>query len=344
MAELTIEQRLRASGRPAGLLGVIVCVALLSLLTVFVQVKHLGLSWHETEYRVELGQIAAGNARAPEVHRPLSAWLASVVIWLFETAGIPRSAGLALIAIRLGQSFVLFLLILAVYRRLGIPPYLGLLGLSVVAWGMTQSHDASGLAIDVYTEMILYLIGAWALVSRHSWCIVLLSAIAALNRETSILIPVLLAFPPAPERDENTDVPIRGSRPLSKFYAAITVWFLLRCAVYLIAGPGIESVDHSRLPLSEMVGSCLLSPGFWAAAAGVFGIVPIIALLGWRAWPPVLRNWFWLIGPVWLVVFLFLDPANVHHVWMLPQVLVLVPGLLLFIVSIRGTNQDGVAT
>lgn len=364
VAEFTAEQQSSISAKRARMLGVAVCAFLLSLLTVFVQVKHLGLSWHETEYRAQLEQIAAGDATAPEVHRPLSAWIAIGTTRLFESVGVPRGGGIALIAIRLGQNLVLFLLALAVYRRLGIPPYLGLLGLSVVAWGMTQSHDSAGLALDIYTETILYLFAAWVVIAQNPWWVVPMAALAAINRETSVLIPGILLGVSArtgilpvnrsagilPAISSTAAPTVRGQDARAPvkwlfliFCGALLSWGLSRALVSAVQGTSDTPSEHNWALCWACLASCQ-HLDFWTSLVGIFSIVPVVALLGCRTWPPVLRCWFWLLGPGWLTLYVILDPTGMHHVWMLPQVFVLVPGLLLFIVSVRGTNQAGETT
>lgn len=343
--------------------SVVVCALLLSLLTVFVQVKHLGLSWHETEYRAQLERIASGNVTSPDAQCPLSAWLARGLIDLFERAGVPRGGGLALIAIRLGQNLALFLLALALYRRLGIHPYLGLLGLSAVAWGMTQSHDSAGLALDIYTEAILYLFAAWVVIARNPWWVVPITVIAAINRETSVLIPAVLLgdWPSLHAVDSrgtgrsagilpaisSSSAPSNCGHParapvkwlILVFCGALVSWVLSRGLVSVVQGfSGASSEGYWALSWA-CLNSCQRLD-FWTSLVGIFGIVPVIALLGWRAWPPVLKIWFWVFGPVWVLVNIILDPIGTHHAWILPQLLVFVPALLLFIASLHETARN----
>jgi hypothetical protein len=59
-----------------------------------------------------------------------------------------------------------------------------------------------------------------------------------------------------------------------------------------------------------------------------FGILPLVALLGYRWWPPLLKLWFWLIVPLWITVHVLSALINESLLFTEPNVLILVPGAL----------------
>ena len=326
---------------PAGVLG---CVLLLSLLSVFVEVKHLGLSWHETAYRTKLENIVAGTAGAPAAQRPLSAWLALGCVRAAEAVGLPRGAGVALIALKLSQNMLLFLLALAIYRRLGIHPYLGLIGLSAITWGMTQAHDPDGLAFDTYTDLILYLLTAWVALARRPYWVVPIALIAALNRESSILIPAVLlggAGMPPRQGSESGKKWTAVKHYVTACCCAFVVWFFARQAVSVCVGTDYGVSDILRPTAVGGTGNAALNPDFWAELIGIVGLVPILSLFGWRAWMPPLKCWFHLFGLVFIFYYVFAGTPIPAQAWLLPQTLIFVPGLLLFILSVRRSAWEG---
>lgn len=64
---------------------------------------------------------------------------------------------------------------------------------------------------------------------------------------------------------------------------------------------------------------------------GVLGIVPPVALYGWRSWPPVLQMFFWAVVPIWFTVHLAAAILAESRLLLVPQALVFLPGALLTI-------------
>ena len=59
---------------------------------------------------------------------------------------------------------------------------------------------------------------------------------------------------------------------------------------------------------------------------GTFGVLPLVALLGMRTWPHLLRVWFWLIVPLWIVVHVLASLINETVLFFEPTALLLIPG------------------
>ena len=88
---------------------------------------------------------------------------------------------------------MLVLLAAGVYfRRLSLSPVTNVLGLSVLAWGMALSLYNSDLSFSVFFDVAFYLLAAILILQDRPWWVALLMLPAALNRETSLLIPFLL--------------------------------------------------------------------------------------------------------------------------------------------------------
>lgn len=287
---------------------VLVCVLLLSCIAVFNQVKAKGLGWQEEHYKAALDAVATGQASAPEQYRVLSAYATVWACRLMELAGIPRPVGTGLVAIRVIQNVIIFLLALAYYRRLGIPVYLGLLGVSALTWGMTLCTYESGLAIDVYTEIILYLWAGLVIVEGKPGWIVLITLLGALNRETSALIPFLLLA--AGERKGG----VKGASSLAVYGA---VFAALRL--------------HYRG--AEWIPEASAAP--WVNLVGVLGVMPVLAALSAQIWPRTLRAAGWVIVPAWFAAHALFGGVAETRVLLLPQVMVFIPGALWSVMHVR---------
>ncbi|MBI2422064.1 MAG: hypothetical protein HYV27_04470 [Candidatus Hydrogenedentes bacterium] len=313
-------------------LGVFLCLTLLSLITVFNQVKSLGLSWQEAHYTQRLEAVLQGTAPAPGAYRILSDGATVLLYRAAAWCGLPRATGLTFIAIRLAQNLAIFAMCVLYYRRLGIPVYLSLLGVSGLAWGMTHSNFNSDLSINIYTELILYLIAAYALLAGRLTWIVPITVIGALNRETSLFIPVLLL------------AAYVETRPVLQMPARIFAAGLAALAVFLLIQGGLHLLlDSSGLPphsSGEARGLPLLwhnlsSAQVWSGVFGVMGVFPVLALAGWRHWPHPLRAFAITLVPGWMLLHFAFAAAGESRFFLVPQALVFVPAALWVLLAWR---------
>ncbi|MCF6286895.1 MAG: hypothetical protein L3K26_17155 [Candidatus Hydrogenedentes bacterium] len=67
----------------------------------------------------------------------------------------------------------------------------------------------------------------------------------------------------------------------------------------------------------------------WVFLFATLGLMPLMALLSWKAWPPTLRRFFWAVVPVWFPVHFCLAHAPETRLFLVPQVLIFIPGALL---------------
>ncbi len=297
--------------------GVFLFVFLLSILAVFNQVKAKGLAWQEEHYLPVLDSITQHSAPWPMQSRMLSAHLTMMVCDAFEGLGVPRPIGSAFVAIRILQNVVLFLLALQFYRRLGIPAYAGLLGISAAAWGMTLCAHEYFLSMDVYTELILLLCAAWALcVNRPGW-ILPLSVLAFFNRETGLFLPLLWM---AAYRYDLTG-PLR-LRPIIRA--------VLPFIVYLAGFRLLMSCMEDRAWVQEIISAP------WPNAVGVLSILPLMALVSFLRWPPVLRTLALGILPLWIFIHSSTGDIFSTSALLAPQLLIFIPGALLCLVQWAG--------
>lgn len=311
---------------------------LLSLLAGFSQIKTEGLSWQETHYLPRLEAVVAGEAASPWQYRPLTNHL---VLWACrgaEIIGLPRATGVTFVAIRVAQNFALFLLAFLLYRRLGIGAYAAILGLMALTWGMTQANYGTDLAFDAYTDILCYLLAALLLLARRFGWLVPLTALAALNRETSGLIPVMVVA---------SGTTLRPRLGIDRAFAGPAGMAL---AIYVLIVGGLR-LWYGSQPWVGWEAGASVPFGFlkynlthhiaWGHTAGVLGIVPLLALACYRVWHPDLRAWFWAVVPAWALLHLFLAPLDESRVVLLPQVLVFIPGMLCGIQYLRTAENAG---
>jgi hypothetical protein len=304
---------------------IILALILLSFITGFSQIKTEGLAWQEANYWPRLEAVAKGTAPAPDQYRVLTDRLVVVVVKSAEALGLPRPVGLTFVALRLAQNLLLFGLAFIFYRKLGIHPYSAVLGLSALAWGMTQANYGADLGFNASTDVLLYLGAAVALVSeRYAW-LVPITAVAVLNRESSILIPYMaLAFAVRREPRLTLDKAIA-----SPALAALALWCVLFVALHVSLGARPWALHESgAAPGFSLLHYNMKNPAAWEHGFGMVGILPVLALLSWRCWPPALKGIFWGVVPLWCAAAFFFAPLDQSRVLLLPQVLVFIPGVL----------------
>ena len=307
----------------AGAIGV--ALILLSLITGFSQIKTEGLAWQEAHYGPYLDAVVSGEASAPSQYRVLTNY-AVVAAWRFaETLGIPRPMGSTFVALRLLLNLALFALAFCFYRALKIPSYTIVIGLSALAWAMTQSNYGSLLALDAYTDILFYLLAALALVYRRPAWLVPIAVLAALNRETGFLIPIMALVASLAAFDGNhshRDLRRNGVLALGLFVAIqLALWLSFGIRTW-------ELHDSGATPGLSMLMHNLGNDAAWGHMAGTLGIVPLLALVSYRFWHPVLRPLCWTVVPIWVVGHLFTAPLEVSRVLLLPLVLLFIPGML----------------
>jgi hypothetical protein len=305
--------------------AILLTATLLSLITVFNQVKTLGLSWQEEHYIARLEAVAAGEAESPWQYRVLSDIPLLYACRAADALGIPRGPGLVLVGVRILQNIVLFLVALGFWRRLGLSTYLGLLGLSGLAWAMTQANYNSDLSVNTYTNITLYLLGAWALVAGRPTWIIPLTFVGALNRETIGLLPVMtlaagITF--SPRMRIAPDHLRAGPIALGLYFvvfAGLRLWFGSRGWVLhpdgAVQGPSLFVYN-------------LTFDRTWLHLAGTWGILPIIAIFGHTSWPPVLRTFFWSLVPAWIGIHFVLSAVAETRMMLVPFVILFIPAAL----------------
>jgi len=333
-----IRDQRRQSTTKAIVLG---CAALLSFITVFNQVKTLGLSWQEEHYTARLEAVVNGMADSPWQYRVLSDALTLGVCRFFAWIGAPRSVGLAMVFVRLAQNTAIFILAVAYYRRLGIPVYTALLGIMALAWGMTHSNFNSDLAVNTYTDVLLYLCAGIAITGRRPAWILPITVLGALNRETSGLIPIMLLAASVehagglPARNTPDVLAIPGTGLFIQ--RGILAVGLLSLAAYTAVFLGLRIYFGVRhwIPYSagvhqgwELLAFNLRYDRTWGHLAGTLGIMPILALAARPWWRRPLGAFAWAIVPAWLVIHLCLSALAESRVLLVPQVLVFIPAAL----------------
>jgi hypothetical protein len=308
----------------------ICCSILFSLFTVFAHVRELGFDYiGEGRQLKRHTEVLSGTAPSPWQYRVLSEYMVEGVIVALKKAGAPRPTLVGFISFRVFLGALIFLLAGLYYRKLGLTTYLTLIGLSLLAWGMSYAYLDSDLQFSTYFDVLFYLAaGLLILHGRYPW-IILITGVAALNRETSGLIPFLLV---------SGYIAFKEDRPASRKIiltagAALLLYAIVFVALRYSYGPRELFVPHGRHQGLELLKHNLFYYRTWFQLFATLGILPVLALVFYGKWPPALKMFFWVLVPVWVLVHMFAGVMAETRLFLVPLSLVIVPGALFGLVS-----------
>jgi hypothetical protein len=273
-----------------------------------------------------------GTAGNPIQYRVLALWLQWLLVQGLAALGVPSHFTVAFIALRVLEDTSIFVLAFAYWRALRLSLPLCFIGMSLLAWGMSYGHHNTDFRFDMYLDVSFYLAAGLCLVTgREAWIPVLMFP-AALNRETSGLIPFLvLAHGFARGEVTQRDGALAG--------ISLGIWVGIFAALHL-------AYPAQRLIVPE--GASLGWPLFaynlrraltYVQLLAVLGIVPLLAFAGWARWPRELRAFFWALVPAWVVIHAFAAVVAEARLFLVPQALVFVPGAL-FLASGPGASRS----
>jgi len=302
----------------------LVSAILLSVASVHAQVEYLGVRFLKIQQEKAHEQMMAGIAGNPWQYRILADLLVEPLIVLFKEMDLARPPATAFIVFRFVQNLLIFLLSGIYHKKLGLNIYANLIGLSLSAYAMSQSLYNSDLSFSVYFDVAFYLLAASLILSRKFFWIVPVMILAAFNRETSALIPFMLAayyYFNEPERGSLKPAVIVA---VISFVIFTVIFFGLR--LYYGEQPFITADGfYPGLGTLYMNVTRWIT---WKQLAATLGLVPFLAVFGFRKWPPALKIFFWVIVPVWFAVHWLAAIIAETRILLVPHILVFIPGAL----------------
>jgi hypothetical protein len=302
-------------------------VTFLSVYFVHYQITLMGLEWYETVQWERTLRVINGESGTPWQYRLFTEGMVYGLVRLFESVGVERPIGTAFILFRFLQSMASLSLAVWYYRKLGLRTFEGLLGIGLLTWGMCHGLYDTDMTFNTYTDMSIFLAaGLLILYERPLWLIPLM-CIAPFNRETSGCIPMMLLF---------SHIALKpGFRlPPKKILWTVAICLLLWLAIVgglrLVYGMRPYIVPTAgKKPILPLLTFNLTWWRTWVFLFATLGLMPLMALISWKAWPVPLRRFFWAVVPVWFPVHFALAHAPETRLFLVPQVLIFIPGALL---------------
>lgn len=312
------------SVRP-GTFWIILLIAsiLLGIATTYAQVEDVSPRFLRNQQMKVHEQMMEGVAGNPWQYRILADWMMDPLLTSFIEGNIPDPKASSFILFRFLQYLLIFMTAGAYYRKLGLPLCSNLLGLSVLAWGMSHSLYNSDFSFNVFFDIAFYLIAALLIMNRAFGWMPLLMIPAAFNRETSALIPFLLlgfAYFDGQKKD---------LKPALLFTAlSLIIFGVIFAGLRIYYGEQPFLTADGYYPGIGLLVLNLRRSVTWEQILITFGLVPFLAVLSYSAWPRTLKLFFWVVVPVWFGVHFFSALVAESRLLLVPLALAFIPGAL----------------
>lgn len=302
-------------------LVVVLSILIVSALSVWFQKEHLGNQYIKTVQERRHYDVLEGRAPNPWQYRILAEWVAEAFLRAARASGVRPPELWAFLGLRMLQQCALFSLALLYYRRLGIETGGGLVGAALLAWGMSHSIHNSDLSFNTYFDVSFYLLGGWLILTERWAWLPALTLVGAFNRETIGLMPLLAAWPLVTRgRDGLAAVPVQPVAICLAVYAAVFLGIRLHF--------GWRPYDWGWEVGADTYAMNLLDLRTLFLVAATVSILPLVLLLRWRELPAVLRGFFWILVPAWVLIHFGLARMKETRLLLVPLALVLVPAAL----------------
>ena len=226
--------------------------------------------------------------------------------------------------LRLMQNVLIFFLAGIYFRKLGIlNPWLRLSGILILGFCMAHSIFQSDLSINTYFDIIFYLIAAILILEKKYVWIIPVTFVAALNRETSALIPAMLVIPAIDWKNRKIDkkilmIGIASGVAFVIAFVGVRVYFGYRAAV------GVKEMTS----VLEYIIFNLTFKRMYLQMIGTLAFLPIITILFLGKLSSELRVWFWVMVPIWFIIHFFYSATVESRLFLVPQTLIFVPAFL----------------
>lgn len=239
------------------------------------------------------------------------------------------------LALRVIQSIAIFFVADAYYRDLGIRnPMLRIAGILILAFGMANSVYHSDLSFSTFNDVLFYLLSGWLILNNRLAWLLPLTFFAALNRETSALIPFLAIAVHGRWKDWPA-----SRKPVLIALACMAIYFAVYYTVRAYYGFQPPAVVEGMVTPMDYWKKNFGFLRTFPLITGTLGFVPLVVVIYFRRLPVVLQRWFWIVVPVWFIVHFSFSKAAESRLFLMPQALIFIPAFLWIIEGWNGEHR-----
>jgi len=302
-----------------------VFVVILSVAVVYGQVADVGFRFinvQQIKFHQEMLDGVAGNPWQYRILFDLLFVPFRSIVWHL---GLSNPDAAAFIIFRFTQALLILACAGIYYKKLGIRSFLNFIGLSILAWGMSNSLYDSELSFNIFFDIAFFIIAAIFILDQKFALIIPLTVLAALNRETSILIPILFAA----SAIFGTKDAAHRKGSLVHAGIALLAFLIIFVALRLYYGEQPLITANGNYPGFDTLSYNLFRWVTWGQIFLTLGIIPILAVISYRYFPQNLKIFFWTIVPAWFVVHSLTAVLAETRILLVPQALVFIPAVCL---------------
>ncbi len=210
-------------------------------------------------------------------------------------------------------------------------------GINFLALALGNSVTAADLSFNTYMDIIFYLLTANLILYRwnRKW-LFLIVPLAALNRETGLLIPALYFIS---ETDftrfsfrkiniKNIGFPKLNTWTFTIFLYVIFLAIFIGLRMYYGYQPQQEWKAPAGLPMLKLNLFSAVGVKAYMELIGTFGVIPFIIIYKFKVFPHLLKKWFIFLAPVWFAIHYVSVVAYQTRLFMVPIILIFLPMIL----------------
>ncbi len=255
---------------------------------------------------------------------------------LLQTPGAMKYM-ILFIFFRFLEHFFIFYLVWRLWQYFVRSKWLIFFGINFLALAFGNAVAAADLSFNTYMDIIFYLLAANIIVYKKNpnW-LLLLTPLAAFNRETGMLMPALYFI----SQTDFTQFNFKKMNIGAIGFPEKRVWLLTAVCYVLFIGIfiGLKMYFGYRpqqvwkapagLPMLKLNLMSAVGVKAYMELIGTFAVIPLIILYKFRLFPHLLKKWFLFLVPLWFVVHFVSVVAYQTRLFMVPMVLVLMPMML----------------
>jgi hypothetical protein len=299
----------------------IVLVAL-GILTVHAQFQNIEIKGRISMQLERHFDVITGAAPGPWQYRVFPEWLIEALVPVAAMLGTTSPFFTVFVFIRVVQNLLIFSLAYRYFQESGFSPQISLIGIFFMTGSLLNAFNQSDLSFNTYFDVIFYLIAA-LLIKKGSYAwLPILMVFASLNRETSGLIPFMAVVAAFEFKDRWKN--------------------LILALVSLLAWAWIFVYVRTLYPHTQLMHPYDVQPGvalfhYNLSVASIywlfrfFSLLPLLGLFVLKEWPPILKRYFLIMIPIWLVIHAFDSVISETRLFLVPHILVFIPAALLLV-------------
>jgi hypothetical protein len=257
-------------------------------------------------------------------------------ITLMQTKGVMKYL-LLFSLFRCIEHLLIFYLCWRIWSYFVKSKWLLFFGINFLAVALGNAVAAADLTLNTYMDIIFYLATAHLILYNKSYrWLFLIVPLAALNRETGMLIPGLYFI----SQTDFTKWSLQNISIKNIKLPAVKTW-LITIALYVIFVSIFIALKwyfgyqpqqlwkaQAGWPMFKLNTLSAVGVKSYFEIIGTFGVLPLLILYKFKYFPHILKKWFIFLVPVWFAVHYFSVVAYQTRIFMVPITLIFFPMIL----------------